>query len=176
MAIFLETKRLIIKTPDIKDIDKIYTLDSDPDVMRYIGNGLPRSKEESRQWYNKSVQYYGKYGYSFGLVYEKETGEFVGRAGINHNAYDDSQPDIEVGYRLFKKFWNKGYATELAMALIEWGFKNLELEKICGFASPNNKASRHVLEKAGMKLIGLDKYAEEEVVRYEIFKNKGEKL
>lgn len=50
MTIFLETKRLIIKAPDLKDIDKIYMLDSDPEVMRCIGNGPPRSKEESRSW------------------------------------------------------------------------------------------------------------------------------
>lgn len=172
MTIFIETKRLIIEAPDLNDIDKIYLLDSDPEVMRYIGNGQPRSKEESRRWYLKSIEYYQKYKCSFGLVYEKETGEFIGRDGINHNDYDDSQPDIEIGYRLLKKFWNRGYATELAIALIQWGFENLKLVKICGFASPYNLASRNVLEKAGMKLIGLDTYAEEKVVRYAILKNK----
>lgn len=93
MTIFLETKRLIIKAPEFDDIDKIYMLDSDPEVMRYIGNGLPRSKEESLRWYEKSVKHFEKYGFSFGLVFEKESGEFVGRAGINYNAYDDSQPE-----------------------------------------------------------------------------------
>lgn len=171
MTTFLETKRLIIKSPELKDVDKIYLLDSDPEVMRYIGNGLPRSKEESRDWFKKSVKHFEKYGFSFGLVFEKNTGEFVGRAGINYDAYDDSQPDIEIGYRLLKKFWNRGYATELASALIEWGFLNLKIEKLCGFSKPDNKSSRRILEKVGMHLIGLDQYADEEVVRYEILKD-----
>ena len=67
MTIFLETKRLIIKAPELSDIDKIYLLDSDPEVMRYIGNGLPRSKEESRRWFEKSVNYYRKYARTYPL-------------------------------------------------------------------------------------------------------------
>jgi len=167
---FLETKRLIIKPPSISDVELVYSLDSDPDVMRYIGNGYPRSREESLSWYEKSIKHFEKYGFSFGLVFEKETGEFIGRAGINYNAYDDSQPDIEIGYRLYKKFWNKGYATELADALVEWGFKNLKIDKLCGFSHPDNRSSCRVLEKIGMHFIGIDKYSDEKIVRYEILR------
>lgn len=173
MKNLLETKRLLVKPPDIEQVELIYSLDSDPDVMRYIGNGSPRSRAESLLWYQKSISHFKKHGFSFGLVFEKVTGEFVGRAGISYNAYDDTQPDIEIGYRLYKKFWNKGYATELAEALVQWGFQNLKIEKLCGFVQPDNRASCQVLEKIGMQYIGFDKYADEKVVRYELLKNEG---
>lgn len=170
MNSFLETKRLIIKHPSIAEAELVYKLDSDPDVMRYIGNGHPRSRAESLSWYEKSIKHFEKYGFSFGLVFEKQTGEFIGRAGVSYNAYDDTQPDIEIGYRLHRKFWNKGYASELAEALLQWGFQNMKLDKLCGFAHSDNRASRRILEKIGMNLIGLDTYADEEVIRYEILR------
>jgi len=173
MKKILETDRLIITLPDMAAFEDVYKLDSDPDVMKYIGNGKIRSREESLSWYKKSIQYAEKYGFSFGLVYEKASGNFIGRAGISHNAYDDSQPDIEIGYRLYKKYWNKGYATELATALIDWGFFHLNIERICGFAQPNNTSSRNILEKIGMHFVREDSYGGEKVIRYEIYKNQG---
>jgi RimJ/RimL family protein N-acetyltransferase len=168
MKHLIETIHLIVKPPSFEEVELVYKLDSDPDVMRFIGNGLPRTQAESLYWYEKSIKHYEKYGFSFGLVFEKSTNEFVGRAGISYNAYDDTQPDIEIGYRLYKKFWNKGYATELALALLQWGFQSLKIQKLCGFAQPDNLASRRVLEKIGMKFVGRDTYGEDEVVRYEI--------
>lgn len=173
MKIFLETKRLIVKPPSIAEADLVYRLDSDPEVMRYIGNGQPRSRTESLAWYEKSIKHFEKHGFSFCLVFEKETDEFVGRAGINYNSYDDTKPDIEIGYRLHKKFWNKGYANELAKALVQWGFQNLKIDKLYGFAHPDNQASRQVLEKIGMHFMEPDIYADEKINRYEIFRNKG---
>ena len=168
MSILLETKRLIICSPEIKDIEQVCKLDSDPDVMRYIGKGVPRSHQETDSLYIKSMEHFQKHHFSFGVVFEKKTGQFVGRAGINYKALDDTQPDIEIGYRLAKKYWNKGYATELASALVQWGFQELKLDKLCGFTHPDNQGSRRVLEKVGMTLVGNDKYNDIDVVRYEI--------
>lgn len=167
MPIFLETKRLIIKTPTPKDFDLLYALQSDPKVMRYIGQGI-RSKEEVRISLDKAIQHYAKHGFSLGCVFEKSTELFVGRAGLIFLAFDDGQPDIEIAYALTKSSWGKGYASELTRTLIQYGFKKLSLQNLVAVIHPANEKSRRVLEKVGMHYQGKIKYHRESLSCYEI--------
>ena len=169
-GIFLETKRLIIKPSKFEDLDNLCVLQSDPDVMKYIGQGV-RSPEEVKKWFEKTLLHHQKHGFSFGSVFEKASGDFIGQAGIMYLDYDDSQPDIEVGYRLSKKCWNNGYATELSRALIAWGFENLSVNKLVAVINPGNERSRRVLEKIGMHYIGKVNCYNTEVAKYEIDKS-----
>jgi ribosomal-protein-alanine N-acetyltransferase len=66
----------------------------------------------------------------------------------------DFSPCIEIGWRLHKKIWNKGYATEGAKACLKYGYENLNLQDVYSFTSKNNKRSEHVMEKIGMIKIG----------------------
>jgi ribosomal-protein-alanine N-acetyltransferase len=170
MNIFLETKRLIIKPSTFEDLDNLCLLQADQDVMQYIGQGL-RNPEEVRKWLEKSISHHQKHGFSFGSVFEKETGIFIGQAGIMFLDYDDTQPDVEIGYRLHKRFWNKGYATELSRELIKWGFKHLPVDKLVAVINPQNEKSRHVLEKVSMSYVGKINCYNSEVAKYEICKN-----
>lgn len=168
MKIFLETARLIIREPSWDQLDEAFAIDSDPEVMYYVSK--PRTLDKVREWLDKNIQHQNKHGFSFGFVYEKETGKCIGRAGLLYLAYDDTQPDIEIGYRLYKSSWGKGYATELARALIKWGFENLPVDKIVAVIDPQNGKSRRVLEKANMHYAGKTLYYDMEVDRYEILK------
>lgn len=170
MNIFLETNRLILKAPELSDFDDLYLLQTDPEVMKYIGEGV-RSKQEVELSLHNAIAHYQKHGFSLGNVFEKESGEFIGRAGIIYLALDDTQPDIEIGYAFFKPYWNKGYATELSRALIIWGFANLPVNYLVGVIKPKNEKSRHVLEKVGMKYIKQSLYRGQEVAYYRIDKN-----
>ncbi|WP_252581081.1 GNAT family N-acetyltransferase [Legionella lytica] len=169
MSLFLETKNLIINTPALSDFNDLYALQSDADVMKYIGQGV-RTEAEVLSGLEKAIAHYQKHNFSLGSVFAKESKVFVGRAGLIYLAYDDSQPDIEVGYALTKNAWNKGYGTELARALIHWGFAHLEVEKLVGVINPNNERSQRVLEKAGMNYVGCSRYWNNEVSLYEIQK------
>jgi len=171
MSIFLETKRLIINTPESIDFDNLYLLQTDADVMKYIGNGV-RTQSEVMRGLEKAIAHQEKYGFSLGCVFEKESGAFVGRAGLIYLAYDDTQPDIEVGYALTKVAWGKGYATELSNALIGWGFQHLPITKLVAVINPNNEYSRHVLEKVKMNYVGRVHYSNSEVALYNIHKPK----
>jgi RimJ/RimL family protein N-acetyltransferase/predicted acetyltransferase len=171
MTYFIETRRLIIKSPTLDDLDDLFRLQSDADVMRYVGHGRPRSRADVLSGLNKAIHHYARHGFSLGSVIEKESGLFIGRAGLIYLGYDDSQSDIETGYALEKKYWNRGYATELTRACVQWAFSHLPVRKLVAVINPENEQSRRVLEKAGMHYIGRDKYNTFPVARYEIDKN-----
>jgi ribosomal-protein-alanine N-acetyltransferase len=171
MTIFIETERLIINIPTLSDLQDQHLLQSDPDVMQYIGLG-PRTENEVLEGLLNAIRHQEKHGFSLGSVFEKDTGDFVGRAGLIYLAFDDTQADIEVGYALLKKYWAKGYATELANACIAWGFKHLTVEKLVAVTRPKNEKSSRVLEKAGMHFVKRTLYNNIEVVYYEIAKSR----
>lgn len=167
MSLFLETKHLIINSPTLADFNDLYDLQTDAEVMKYIGKGI-RSKDEIMSGLEKAIIHFEKFGFSLGNVIEKSTENFIGPAGLIYLAYDEQQPDIEVGYALIKDAWNKGYATELANGLIQWGFKNLPVQRLVAVINPNNEKSRRVLEKVGMNYLGLRNCWNQEVGFFEI--------
>lgn len=169
MKTFIETKRLVITIPELSDFDNLYALQSDPEIMEYIGRGV-RTKDEVLAGLEKAIHHFEKHGFSLGCVFEKESGKFVGRAGLLYLAFDDNQPDIEIGYALTKNAWNKGYATELGKALIQWGFQHLNVNKLTAIIKLKNDRSRHVIEKLDMYFAKITTYNEMEVARYEIEK------
>lgn len=172
MSIFLETKQLILKTTELLDLDNLLVLRSDPDVMRYIGDGTVHSKEQVQKFLDIAIPYQKKHGIGFCSVFEKESGNFIGQAGLFHIGYYDEQPDIEIAYRLHKKYWGRGYATELAKALIQWGFQHLSIDKLFGAAHPENIASQKVLTKAGLDYTGkIEWHDGRELFGYAIYKN-----
>ncbi|EKD70248.1 MAG: hypothetical protein ACD_46C00587G0002 [uncultured bacterium] len=166
----LETKRLIIKPSSQDTFESVYALFSDVDVMHYIVHGV-KTREETREYLAKMISHAEKHGFGFGDIYEKQSGEYVGRAGLRYLAMNDQQPEIEMGYALHKKFWKKGYATELAKSLIDWAFHHLSVKKVVAIVHPENTTSRLVLEKAGMHYLGREICDGTEVAKYEILKN-----
>jgi len=87
----------------------------------------------------------------------RDTGAFVGWFSLK---YAGRSPDIEVGYRLVPAVWGKGYATEGATALVDYGFDDLDLDRIIGVTHPGNRASQRVLLKAGLEDAGWGRYYE----------------
>lgn len=167
MAIFVETPRLIIKTPSFDYFDELYQLQSDHDVMKYIFGGA-RSEERVKERLKKEIDHYQKHGFSMGPVFVKETNSFVGKAGILYKDLDDSQPDIEIGYLFHKSEWNKGYGTETTKTLVQWGFDHLPVKRIVAATHLENNISGHILMKAGLRWSGVKKYQEREAHFYEI--------
>jgi len=119
--------------------------------MKYIGDGKARNKEETKINLLKAINHYEKYGFTLFDIYKKNTNEFIGEAGLIYLAFDKENKDIEVGYTLHKKYWDKGYATELAKTFIEWGFNKLHHNKIVACCEPDNTASSNVMKKCNME-------------------------
>ena len=171
MGIILETKRLVIKEPSASDFDNLLALRTDADVMQYIGNGSVQTREQVKEFLDNAKPYLDKYGLAFYSVFEKDTGNFVGQAGLFHLGFNVNQPEIELAYRLHKKFWHQGYATEIAKSLIEYGFSKLSLQKIIAIVHPENERSRKIMQKIGMTYYGMIDYKETKLPCYEIFNN-----
>lgn len=154
MHIFMETERLIFRrfTPD--DADNLVALDSDPEVMRYLTGGRPTLRAEiERETLPAFLRYYERYaGYGFWAAIEKSTGAFLGWFHFRPlKGSPDDEP--ELGYRLRKEAWGKGYGTEGARALIHKGFTALGVRRVVASTYHDNLASRRVMEKAGMTLV-----------------------
>lgn len=174
MKIFLQTERLIFRELTENDLDDAYALRSDPDVMRFSTTGA-QSKSQVQTFLEKAIAYQQKHGFGLYALYEKTSADFVGIVGLFHPAFDDTQPDIEIGYRLHKKFWGKGYATEATKALIQWTFQHLALPKIVAFIDVDNQQSHRVILKSGMQSTGMVNCVYGYVMKYEIYKDNNKK-
>lgn len=172
MNIILETKRLILKQPILSDFDELLRLRTDPQVMQYIGTGAIQTKEQVKEFIENAKPYSDQYSLGFYSVFEKDTNHFIGQAGLFHLGFNVNQSDIELAYRLHPNYWNKGYATELAKALIEYGFTKLALSKIVAIVHPENNRSRRVMEKAGMFYHGMIEFKGSTLPCYEILNKK----
>ena len=153
----LETKRLILQVPQLSDLDDLIALRTDPEVMSCLGGfgqefgtGFIQEIDEIKHQLSLTHDYFDTYGLGFFCAFEKETSDFIGQAGLFHLSFNTSQSNIELAYRLHKKYWGQSYATELAIALIDWGLHTYKLPKIIAPVHPGNKRSQRVLEKAGM--------------------------
>ena len=150
--ILLETERLVLREIVPEDFDDLYRMNSDPLIMKYVGDGSVRCREEMVNELEMLISHYvRKPGLGIWAVELKGSRSFLGASGL---VYYDNTPEIEVGYRFLKEHWNKGYATEAARALLQYGFETLGLQKIVSSAHPHNRASTRVMEKIGMQHAG----------------------
>lgn len=155
MDVFLETDRLVLRRFTAADVGNLVELDSDPEVMHYVTGGRPTSRDEIRDEVLPAfLAFYDRYpGYGFLAVVEKATGDFLGWFHLRP-APEGGQPDEpELGYRLRRSAWGKGYATEGSRALIEKAFAELAAERVFAETMAVHTASRRVMEKAGLELV-----------------------
>ena len=151
MTTFAKTERLILREILPEDRDGMFELDSDPMVHQYLGNKPVKSIEEVDEIIAFVRQQYDDYGIGRWAVIEKSSGNFVGWSGLKReqievNGYRDY---YDLGYRLIRKYWGNGYATESAQAALAYGFNHLNLPKIYAAADIANKASNAILTKLG---------------------------
>lgn len=132
---------------ELEDAEYMFQLNADPDVIRYTGDEPFTSVEEARSFI-LNYDRYTKYGYGRWTVIHAETLSYIGWCGLNYNEDID---ETDLGFRLLKKTWGHGYATEAASACLNYGFSQLGLKKIIGRALIENTLSIRVLTKLGMK-------------------------
>lgn len=155
MKVFIETERLIIREILPTDVDGMFELDSDPEVHRYLGNKPITDKDQILNVINFIRQQYIDNEIGRWAIVDKKTKEFIGWAGLkfvtdltnNHKNYYD------LGYRLIKKYWGQGIATEVAFISLEYAFNNLNINEVYAMADSKNGGSNNILKKVGLLFI-----------------------
>lgn len=154
MQVFLETERLVLRQFTEADLDNLVALDSDPDVMRFINGGTPTPRDViQNEILPRFFHCYEQYdGYGRWAAIEKSTGDFLG--WFHFRPLQGASPDeLELGYRLRKAAWGKGYGTEGSRALIRKGFTEFGVRRVFATTYQDNLGSRRVMEKAGLTLV-----------------------
>jgi RimJ/RimL family protein N-acetyltransferase len=154
MRVFLETERLLLRRFTHSDVANLHDLDGDPEVMRFVNGGRPVSRDVIRdETLPRFLRAYERYG-GFGVwaAIERSTGEFVGWFEF-YPRNEVGPEEVELGYRLRRSAWGKGYATEGSRALIRKGFTELGVQRVVAETMAVNAASRRVMEKAGLRYV-----------------------
>jgi RimJ/RimL family protein N-acetyltransferase len=150
--IITETERLILREFTIGDLDDMAALFADPEVMRFsLGT---KSREQTERWIRGCQEDYSPERWGFGLwaVVLEQSSDLIGFCGLSRFDDIDGQPEVEVGYRLARRFWGQGLATEAALATRDYAFQTLGLTRLISIIEPANSASVRVAEKTGMTL------------------------
>ncbi|OYQ46332.1 hypothetical protein CHU92_01530 [Flavobacterium cyanobacteriorum] len=165
----LETGRMYFRPLTPEDDINLFSLDSLAEVHTYLGNNPVKDINEARQFLNNVLEQYKKNGIGRMAAIHKQTGAFMGWAGlkVEHNVNGHEQ-FFDLGYRFLPSFWGSGYATEAAKAFVEYGFTVLKLEKINAYADAGHYASRRVLEKAGLNYVETFEFEGVDEVWYEL--------
>ncbi|MCC2545425.1 GNAT family N-acetyltransferase [Hymenobacter sp. BT175] len=155
MQIFAETERLLLRELLPTDAPGMFELDSDPEVHRYLGNQPVTTIEQSEALIAFVRQQYIDNGMGRWAVVEKQTGEFIGWAGLKlvEGPTNGRTGYPDLGYRFIRRAWGRGYATEAARASLQYGFDVLRLPAIYAIADVQNQGSNHVLRKVGLRFI-----------------------
>jgi RimJ/RimL family protein N-acetyltransferase len=163
--IILETPRLIMRQFTKDDVDNLFDLNSDPEVMRYINGGRPTPREVIRdEIIPFHLAVYDRLDRLGTWAAESSaTGEFLGWFHFRPGPSTDIT-NIDLGYRMRRSAWDKGYATEGSRALISRGFTDLGVERVFGHTMTVNTASRRVMEKCGLTLVRTSPYEGADVI------------
>ena len=153
-AAFLETPRLRLRRFTVEDADLLVALDSDPEVMFFINAGVPTSREEVVDRILPAFLGYHERsaGFGFWALEERASSRFLG--WVHFRPLPDAPADEpELGYRLVRDAWGKGYAAEASRAVIDHGFRILRVRRVVASTMAVHTASRRVMEKVGMRLV-----------------------
>lgn len=145
-TVVLRTERLVLRTFRQDDLPLYAALNTDPEVVRYLGGPLSRSdSDQIAEWAN---ELHAAEGIGLLAVARAEDGVFLGMCGLHHQ---ESYPDeVEAGWRFAREHWGRGYATEAANAWVDHGFRTLGVPRVISITEKGNARSLAVMRRLGM--------------------------
>ena len=148
----IKTNRLVMREWKKEDLADFALMNSDPEVMEYLPSIL--SEEESNDLAEKIISRMSDNGWGFWAVETIREHSFIGFVGLNEPKYElPVKPCVEIGWRLARKYWGNGYATEAGEASLKFAFDSLPVNEIYSFTSVANKKSQAVMER--LQLVNL---------------------
>jgi [ribosomal protein S5]-alanine N-acetyltransferase len=155
MSLILETNRLLLRKIEPTDAPALFELDSNPNVMRYLGGKTIQSINQIHTMIEYIHQQYSQNGIGRYAVILKETNELVGWSGIKYVTEPENNfvNFYDLGYRFIERYWGKGYGYEAAKPWIDFAFNKMNIEKLNADAHINNAGSNRILQNLGFQLI-----------------------
>lgn len=144
----IETDRLLLRTFEASDVDGMFPIFGDAEVMRF-SDGV-KTGEWIVEWLRRCSQSCIQNGFGPWAVIEKGAVQLIGYCGLFNFPNVNGKPEVELGYRLRRSVWGKGYATEAATAVRNYAFDSLGIKRLISLIDPNNLASIRVAEKLEM--------------------------
>lgn len=174
MPIHIETERLLLREVDWKDQNDFFEMDSDPEVHRFIEQSPLTSIDQELPIIEMLKKQYQENGIARWAVIDKKSEECIGWCGLKffREVLNGHLDFYELGYRFKQKHWGKGYATESAKAVLDYGFSQLNLKTVFAFTHLENEASVHVLSKLGFLFEENFDYDGEVCKWFELTKNR----
>jgi ribosomal-protein-alanine N-acetyltransferase len=161
----LRTARLHLRPIRADDADAWHdAVFADPDVMRSLPTGAPSPRGEMAARIERHLDHWQEHGFGLFAVTLRDDGSFLGHCGLR--VVEEWPGDVEVLYAIARSRWGQGFASEAAVAAVRFGFEGVGLERVVGFAVPDNVASRGVLRRCGMTLRGATHLFDLDVVWY----------
>jgi RimJ/RimL family protein N-acetyltransferase len=142
----LATDRLRLRALSLDDLDGYAEMYADPEVMRFLESGVPLDRAAAFRSIAVHLGHWQLRGYGQWALVERDTGAFVGRAGLWQ---PEGWPGLEVGWILARRAWGHGYATEAGRAAIDYAFDVLGAEDVISLIRPENTGSIRVAERIG---------------------------
>ncbi len=149
----LGTGRLELRRFTGADLGPLLVAFGDAEVMRFVGaERRPLTGAGVKALMRSADGHWADHGFGLLAIVDRGSGRVVGEAGLQ---VLEGGPDVELGYTLSRAAWGRGFATEAARAVLRWAFAGLGLERVVAVADPANAASLHVLDKLGMRRVGM---------------------
>ncbi len=159
-----ETDRMTLRAMRVSDAEDFYTLNSNPETMRYTGEPPFESVQQAEDAIT-CYRDFDEIGFGRWACILKETNRMIGFCGLKYLPELDA---IDLGYRFLPQHWGRGLGTEAAKASVDFGFQKMDLQKIIGLVLADNTPSIRVLEKVGMTLDGPINYLGDDALQYSI--------
>lgn len=146
----LTTERLLLRPWRPEDREPFAALNADPEVAEFLPR--PITREQSDELVDRTEAQFVEHGYGLWAVEVPGEIPFAGFVGLSLPTFEASfMPCVEVGWRLARESWGRGFATEAARAALRFGFTEVGLDEILSFTVPANLRSRRVMERLGMQ-------------------------
>lgn len=146
----LRTPRLVLRRWRTTDLDPFAAMNADPVVMQHFHHGV-RTRQETADFMVRIENEFDRRGFGLWAVEVPEIAPFVGFVGLHEAVFEAPfTPAVEVGWRLARRFWGNGYATEAARAAVAFGFQRAGLSEIVSFTNVDNIRSQRVMQRIGM--------------------------
>ncbi len=152
----LLTPRLRLEPMTDAHLQGLFEMNRDPEVMRYI-TGKPDTIEDTQAMIDRVKARWAEWGYSWWTFIERDGGMIVGAGCVQHLGRDRANPH-ELGWRLRRDRWDRGYASEAARRMAAFAIDDLGAPQLVAFCDADNTGSAHVMTKLGMRFRAMERW------------------